>query len=70
MLAGIPFTDFLLCFFMTSLRASLRLYALLMSQTIKQMINSVPSSPYPNMVSPYSIQPLLFKGVASTVDLS
>jgi hypothetical protein len=52
MLADIALTDFLLCFFMTSLRASPRLHALLMSQTIKQMINSVPSNPYPNMVPP------------------
>jgi hypothetical protein len=33
-----------------------------MIQTIKQMTNKVPSKPYPNMVSPSSIRPLLLKG--------
>jgi hypothetical protein len=61
MLAGIALPNLFLRFFMGLFRADRGPHTLLMIQTIKQITNRVPSSPYPNMVSP-SIQPLLFEG--------
>ena len=69
MRAGIALPNFFLRFFMGLFRVHHGPHTLLMIQTIKQMTNRVPSKPYPNMVSPSSIQPLLFKG-SSTVGLS
>jgi len=62
MRARISFPGFFLRFFIDSFAAAVvPPHILLMIQTIKQMTNSVPSSPYPNMVPPSSIQPL-FQG--------
>jgi hypothetical protein len=61
-LASIALPVFFLRFLMDSFPTYLAPHSFLMIQTIKQMINRVPSSPYPNIVSPSSIQPLLFKG--------
>jgi hypothetical protein len=60
-LAAIALSNFFLRFFMGLFHADRGPHTLLTIQTIKQITNRVPSSPYPNMVSP-SIQPLLFKG--------
>jgi hypothetical protein len=59
MLAGIALSDFVLRFFIGLFHFHRGPYSLLMIQTIKQITNRVPSSPYPNIVSPSSIQPLL-----------
>jgi len=70
LLAGIALSHSFLRFFIGLFRIHRGPYTLLMIQTIKQITNRVPSSPYPNMASPSSIQPLLLKGVASTVGLA
>ena len=44
--------DSLFCRFMDFIRSSRGLQTRLIIQTIKQIINKVPSSPYPNIVSP------------------
>jgi hypothetical protein len=62
MWADIALPNFFLCFFMGLFRIRHGPHTLLMIQAIKQMTNRVPSRPYPNMVSPSSIQPLLFNG--------
>jgi hypothetical protein len=59
--AGITWPNSFLRFFIDLFRIHRGPYSLLMIHIIKQMINRVPSSPYPNMVSPSSIQPL-FQG--------
>jgi len=66
-LASIVLPD-CLRFFIGLFRIGRGPHTLLMIQTIKQMTNSVPSSPYPNIVSPSSIQVLLSSG-SSTVNL-
>jgi len=62
LLAGIALSHSFLRFFIGLFRIHRGPYTLLMIQTIKQITNRVPSSPYPNMASPSSIQPLFSRG--------